>query len=150
MLNLVESVVIVVLLLVFFMGFKSGMIIGFNLVIIVLGSLLILNLTGGTLQRVSLGSFILAMGMLVDNAIVVLDGILIDLQRGKPRKEALTSIGKKTAMPLLGATLIAILAFSLSIFLLIRLVIMLETFYCVGCFSFIELGVGTCLCANSG
>ena len=86
MLNLVESVVIVVLLLVFFMGFKSGMIIGFNLVIIVLGSLLILNLTGGTLQRVSLGSFILAMGMLVDNAIVVLDGILIDLQRGKPRK----------------------------------------------------------------
>jgi multidrug efflux pump subunit AcrB len=111
MLNLVESVVIVVLLLVFFMGFKSGMIIGFNLVIIVLGSLLILNLTGGTLQRVSLGSFILAMGMLVDNAIVVLDGILIDLQRGKPRKEALTSIGKKTAMPLLGATLIAILAF---------------------------------------
>lgn len=111
MLNLVESVVIVILLLVFFMGFKSGMIIGFNLVIIVLGSLLILNLTGGTLQRVSLGSFILAMGMLVDNAIVVLDGILIDLQRGKPRKEALTSIGKKTAMPLLGATLIAILAF---------------------------------------
>lgn len=111
MLNLVESVVIVILLLIFFMGFKSGMIIGFNLVIIVLGSLLILNLTGGTLQRVSLGSFILAMGMLVDNAIVVLDGILIDLQRGKPRKEALTSIGKKTAMPLLGATLIAILAF---------------------------------------
>lgn len=111
MFNLVESVLIVVLLLIFFMGFRSGMIIGFNIVVIVLGSLLILNLTGGTLQRVSLGAFILAMGMLVDNAIVVLDGILIDLQRGKPRKEALTNIGKKTAMPLLGATLIAILAF---------------------------------------
>ena len=111
MINLVESVVIVVLLLIFFMGFRSGMIIGFNLVVIVLGSLLILNLTGGTLQRVSLGAFILAMGMLVDNAIVILDGILIDMQRGMSRKEALTSIGKKTAMPLLGATLIAILAF---------------------------------------
>ena len=111
MVNLVESVLIVVLLLIIFMGFRSGMIIGINLVIIVLGTLLILNLTGGTLQRVSLGAFILAMGMLVDNAIVILDGILIDMQRGMSRKEALTSIGKKTAMPLLGATLIAILAF---------------------------------------
>jgi len=111
MVNLTESVIIVVLLLIFFMGFRSGMIIGLNLVIIVLGSLLILNLTGGTLQRVSLGSFILAMGMLVDNAIVILDGILIDMQRGMTRKEALTAIGRKTAMPLLGATLIAILAF---------------------------------------
>ena len=49
--------------------------------------------------------------MLVDNAIVILDGILIDMQRGMTRKEALTAIGRKTAMPLLGATLIAILAF---------------------------------------
>jgi multidrug efflux pump subunit AcrB len=51
------------------------------------------------------------MGMLVDNAIVIVDGILVDLKQGKPRLEALTSIGEKTAMPLLGATLIAILAF---------------------------------------
>ena len=63
------------------------------------------------MQRVSLAAFILAMGMLVDNAIVIIDGILIDLKRGKPRMEAMTSIGKRTAMPLLGATLIAILAF---------------------------------------
>jgi multidrug efflux pump subunit AcrB len=111
MINLVESVIIVVLLLIFFMGFRSGVIIGLNLVVIVIGSLLILNMAGGTLQRVSLGSFILAMGMLVDNAIVILDGILIDMQRGVPKKKALTLIGKKTAMPLLGATLIAILAF---------------------------------------
>lgn len=111
MFNLAESVLIVVLLLVVFMGLRSGLIIGFNLVIIIIGSLLILNLTGGALQRVSLGSFVLAMGMLVDNAIVVLDGILIDLQKGMSRKEALTNTGKKTAMPLLGATLIAILAF---------------------------------------
>ncbi len=109
--NLVESVVIVVLLLIFFMGFRSGLIIGFNLVIIVLGSILILNLAGGTLQRVSLAAFILAMGMLVDNAIVIIDGILVDMQRGMSRRQALTGIGKRTAMPLLGATLIAILAF---------------------------------------
>lgn len=114
--NLIESVVIVVLILMFTMGLRSGIIIGINLVVIVLGSLLILNITGGTMQRVSLMAFILAMGMLVDNAIVIVDGILVDLQHGIPRRKALTNIGKKTALPLLGATLIAILAF-LPIFL---------------------------------
>lgn len=111
LINLVESVAIVVLLLVFFMGWRSGYIIGSSLVVIVFGSFLILKGFDGTLQRVSLASFILAMGMLVDNAIVIVDGILVDIKKGKPRMEALTSIGQKTAMPLLGATLIAILAF---------------------------------------
>ena len=111
LLNLLESVIIVVVVLIFFMGFKSGVILGMSLVVIVFGSFLVLNGFDGTLQRVSLGAFILAMGMLVDNAIVIVDGILVDLKSGKPRLEALTSIGKKTAMPLLGATLIAILAF---------------------------------------
>ncbi|MDR2843355.1 MAG: efflux RND transporter permease subunit, partial [Candidatus Symbiothrix sp.] len=109
--NLIASIAIVVLVLIFAMGLRSGIIIGFNLLIIVLGSIFILNITGGTLQRVSLAAFILAMGMLVDNAIVIMDGILIDMQRKVPKREALISIGKKTAMPLLGATLIAILAF---------------------------------------
>lgn len=109
--NLLESVVIVVLLLIFFMGWRSGYIIGTSLVVIVFGSFLVLQGFDGTLQRVSLASFILAMGMLVDNAIVIVDGILVDIKQGKPREEALTSIGQKTAMPLLGATLIAILAF---------------------------------------
>lgn len=111
MVNLLESVIIVVLVLIFSMGFKSGVIIGISLVTIVFGSLLVLSSMDGTLQRVSLAAFILAMGMLVDNAIVIVDGILIDLQNGRPRHEALTAIGRKTAMPLLGATLIAILAF---------------------------------------
>lgn len=114
--NLIESVLIVVLLLMFTMGFRSGVILGISLIVTVFGSLMILNMADGTLQRVSLASFVLAMGMLVDNAIVILDGIQVDLQRGVPRKDSLTAIGRKTAMPLLGATLIAILAF-LPIFL---------------------------------
>jgi len=116
MINLVESVFIVVVILIFFMGLKSGLIIGYSLVVIVFGSLLVLKGFDGTLQRVSLASFILAMGMLVDNAIVIVDGILVDSKKGLSRLETLTSIGQKTAMPLLGATLIAILAF-LPIFL---------------------------------
>ena len=109
--NLIESIIIVIVVLIFTMGFKSGVIIGFSLLTIVLGSLLVLKNYDGTLQRVSLGAFIIAMGMLVDNAIVIVDGILIDLHNGVPKREALVNIGKKTSMPLLGATLIAILAF---------------------------------------
>ena len=114
--NLVESVFIVIAVLMITMGFKSGLIIGYSLVITVLGSFFFLQSMDGTLQRVSLGTFILAMGMLVDNAIVIIDGILVDLKAGKPRMEAMTAIGRQTAMPLLGATLIAIIAF-LPIFL---------------------------------
>ncbi|MCK9235984.1 MAG: efflux RND transporter permease subunit [Bacteroidales bacterium] len=114
--NLIESVLIVVLILMLTMGWRSGLIIGINLIVIVLGSLLILYMTDGTMQRVSLGAFILAMGMLVDDAIVIVDGILVDLQRGLPSQKALTNIGRQTAMPLLGATFISILAF-LPIFL---------------------------------
>ncbi len=109
--NLIESVIIVVLILMITMGFKSGLIIGISLVVTVFGSFLFLRYADGTLQRVSLGTFILAMGMLVDNAIVIIDGILVDLKAGKSRMEALTAIGRQTAMPLLGATLIAIIAF---------------------------------------
>lgn len=109
--NLVESVIIVVAILMLTMGFKSGVIIGISLIITVIGSVLLLGMADGSMQRVSLATFILAMGMLVDNAIVIIDGILVDLKRGKPRMEAMTDIGKKTAIPLLGATLIAILAF---------------------------------------
>lgn len=109
--NLLESVLIVVAILMLTMGFRSGMIIGISLATIVIGTFLLLGMADGSMQRVSLASFILAMGMLVDNAIVIVDGILVDLKLGKPRREALTSIGRRTAVPLLGATLIAILAF---------------------------------------
>lgn len=81
--NLIESVIIVVLILMIAMGFKSGLIIGISLVITVFGSFLFLYSAGGTMQRVSLAAFVLAMGMLVDNAIVIIDGILVDLKAGK-------------------------------------------------------------------
>ena len=116
LLNLIGSLLLVIVLLMITMNFRSGIILGITLVVTVLGTVLFLDMTDGALQRVSLGSFILAMGMLVDNAIVIVDGILVGRQKGLSRWEALTSIGQKTAIPLLGATLIAILAF-LPIFL---------------------------------
>ena len=105
--NLLESVAIVILVLVFSMGLRSGLIIGFGLILTVAVSFPILQLCGTTLQRISLGAFIVAMGMLVDNAVVIMDGILVDRQRGLGPRTYLFRIGRNTALPLLGATVIA-------------------------------------------
>ena len=109
--NLILSVIIVIAVLMFTMGWRTGAVIGLGLIITVLGSVMILGIMNGTLQRVSLGAFIIVMGMLVDNAIVVADGILVAYKRGFKRPELLTHTANKTAWPLLGATIIAILAF---------------------------------------
>lgn len=111
MLNLTESVLIVIIVLMFTMGVRSGLIIGSGLLLTIVATFPVLYMSDGSLQRVSLGAFIVAMGMLVDNAIVVLDGISMDLKRNVPRKIALTQSAKKTALPLLGATVIAAAAF---------------------------------------
>ena len=107
MINLLESVLIVVIVLIFSMGWRSGMIIGMGLVLTIAVSFPILLSMGSTLQRISLGAFIIAMGMLVDNSNVIMDGILVDKKRGLPRPQYLYNICNHTALPLLGATVIA-------------------------------------------
>ena len=64
------------------------------------------------LHRISLGALIIALGMLVDNAIVVVEGILVGLKKGKTKLQAAVDIVKQTQWPLLGATVIAITAFA--------------------------------------
>lgn len=111
MINLIESVLIVVVVLLLTMGLRTGLIIGSGLIFAILGTFIVMLGMDIILQRISLAAIIVAMGMLVDNSIVVADGILIDLKRGIPKKEALFRTAKKTAKPLLGATVVAILAF---------------------------------------
>lgn len=109
--NLVVSVAVVIGVLLLSMGVKSGLIIGSGLVLSILGTLIIMLLIKIDLQRVSLGSFIIAMGMLVDNSIVVVDGVLNSLESKKGKYESLVEPTRKTAVPLLGATFIASIAF---------------------------------------
>ncbi|HKM94628.1 MAG TPA: efflux RND transporter permease subunit [Prolixibacteraceae bacterium] len=109
--NLVASVIIVIVSLMLTMGLRGGIIIGSGLLLTILGTFPFLLVADGSLQRISLGAFIVAMGMLVDNSIVVVDGIAVSMQQGTKRKKALIGPTKRTAMPLLGATLIAIVAF---------------------------------------
>ncbi|MEN4832550.1 efflux RND transporter permease subunit [Pantoea vagans] len=111
-LNFLMALAIVVGTLLLFMGLRSGMVIAASLALNVLGTLLIMYLFKLELQRVSLGALIISLSMLVDNAIVVVEGVKIDHQRGHPLQQAISRMVRRTALPLLGATVIAILAFA--------------------------------------
>lgn len=110
-LNLIISVITVVAVLLFFIGLKNGVLIGSGLFFSIFGTLIYMYASGIALQRMSLAAIIIAMGMLVDNAIVVYDAALVGMQRGLRKRVAILNAVSATAMPLLGATLIAILTF---------------------------------------
>ena len=112
LINLAESVAIVILVLLLFMGLRSGLLMGAVLLLTILGTFIVMNVLDIQLQIISLGALIIALGMLVDNAIVVTEGILIGIQRGQTRFEAAGQVVKQTQWPLLGATVIAIMAFA--------------------------------------
>jgi multidrug efflux pump subunit AcrB len=110
--NLIEAVVIVVVVLLIFMGLRSGLIIGAVLLITIMGTFVFMDMGGVTLQRISLGALIIALGMLVDNAIVVTDGMRIKMEQGKDALSAAREVVGQTAVPLLGATVVAVTAFA--------------------------------------
>lgn len=112
LINLLESIAIVIAVLLLFMGLRSGLLMGLILLLTILGTFIVMKVLGIELQLISLGALIIALGMLVDNAIVVTEGILIGLRRGKTRLEAAKQIVSQTQWPLLGATIIAIIAFA--------------------------------------
>lgn len=112
MLSLVESIVIVLALLAVTMGMRAGIIVGISgLVFPILGTFIIMAIMGIDLHRISLGALIIAMGMMVDNAIVVTDGIMVRIAQGMDRKQAAIEAANGPAWPLLGATVVACMAF---------------------------------------
>ena len=110
--NLAEAIVIVILVLCISMGTSSGLLMGAVLLLTILGTFIFMDMMGISLQLISLGALILALGMLVDNAIVVTEGILVFSKKGERRRDAAIQTIKQTAWPLLGATIVAILAFA--------------------------------------
>jgi len=111
LINFAEAVGIVLVVLTIFMGWRISVVIGFALIFTILGSLVLMAMFGIDLQRMSLGALVVALGMMVDNAIVVADGYLVRAQRGMDREEAAIKAAKLPAWPLLGATVIAVMAF---------------------------------------
>ena len=110
--NLAQAVGIVILVLLIFMGVRSGMIIGSILLITITGTFIMMDAMSVTLERISLGALVIALGMLVDNAIVVTDGMRMKMSQGEEALSAAREVVGRTGVPLLFATFIAILAFA--------------------------------------
>lgn len=109
--NLYEAIIIVTLVVMIAMGWRSGLLITSSLLIVMLGTICVLKPMGFVLQRVTLGAFIIALGILVDDAVVVGDLILVRMQRGMDRAEACVEGARRAAHQLLGATIVGALAF---------------------------------------
>lgn len=112
LINLFISVLIVVVVLALFMGWRAAVVVGSTLLLTVVGTLFFMAIFAIEMERISLGALIIAMGMLVDNAIVVAEGMQIAMQRGKSSRDAADEVASKTQIPLLGATVIGIMAFA--------------------------------------
>ena len=107
-----QAVAIVLIVLLLFMGLRTGVVIGAVLLITVAGTLFLMDIFAIELQRISLGALVIALGMLVDNAIVVAEGMLVRMESGMKAVDAAGEVVGKTIWPLLGGTVIGILAFS--------------------------------------
>ena len=112
LINLLEAIGIVIVVLLLFMGLRSGLIIGFVLVLTICGTFIFMGPAGVALERISLGALIIALGMLVDNAIVIIDGMLVRINGGMDAEDAAREVTGQTSTPLLGATAVAIIAFA--------------------------------------
>ena len=110
--NVLVALVIVVGILMVFMGLRSGVLMGGILLVTVAGTLFGMYLFGLDMQRISLGALIIALGMLVDNAIVVVEGTLVRVHRGESAASASIAVVNQTKWPLLGGTIVGLLAFS--------------------------------------
>ena len=109
--NLAEAILIVLVVLTFAMGLRMGIIIGTALVLTILGTFIFMSLLGIDLQRMSLGALVIALGMMVDNSIVVADGYVVRVQQGMDRAKAAIESAALPSIPLLGATVVAVMAF---------------------------------------
>ena len=110
--NLLMSIATVIAALCVFMGWRAGTVVGSILLLTVMGTLMVMAIANIELQRISLGALMIAMGMLVDNAIVVVEGMVIGVQRGLTARASAEAAVSRTQFPLLGATVIGILAFA--------------------------------------
>ncbi|MEM7003386.1 MAG: efflux RND transporter permease subunit, partial [Pseudomonadota bacterium] len=110
--NVLAALVIVFLTLLVFMGFRSGVIMGLTVVLTMAATLLCMWIGDIPMHRISLGALIISLGMLVDNGVVITDGILVGLKAGRERMAVINDVARKNFRPLLGGTLVGIIAFA--------------------------------------
>ncbi len=107
-----ETVVIVMAVVMLFLGWRTGLIVGAIVPLTILGALIAMRALGVELQTVSIAAIILALGLLVDNGIVIAEDIERRLAAGEDRRQACIEAGRTLAVPLLSSSLVIVLAFS--------------------------------------
>lgn len=109
--NVYQTLAIVLAVVMIFLGLRTGLIVGFFVPLTMLLGVIVMNLFGVELQRMSIAATIIALGMLVDNGIVVAEDIRVRLERGAARMRAAAESGRTLAIPLLTSSLTTIFAF---------------------------------------
>jgi len=110
--NLYQTIGVVLLVVILFLGLRTGLIVGAIVPLTMLLAIIIMRFGEIELQRVSIASLIIALGMLVDNGIVVAEDIKRRIEAGADRSQACITAGKELAIPLLTSSVTTILAFS--------------------------------------
>ena len=110
--SIISGVILVVIILLFFLGFRNAGFVGMAIPLSMLMGILILNITGTTMNIVVLFSLILALGLLVDNAIVVVENIFRYMQNGYSRYEAAKFGAGEVAVPIIASTATTLAAFA--------------------------------------
>ncbi|MEM6808220.1 MAG: efflux RND transporter permease subunit [Pseudomonadota bacterium] len=110
--NVVAALVIVFVTLLVFMGYRSGFIMGLTVLLTMAATLLLMWLGGVPMHRISLGALIISLGMLVDNGVVITDGILVGVNKGRDKLEVAREVARKNMRPLVGGTLVGVIAFA--------------------------------------
>lgn len=110
--NVIAALVIVITSLLIFMGWHSAMVMAFILLVTVAATLATMQITGIPLHRISLGALIIALGMMVDNAVVITEAILVGVQQGKKKLDIAKEIVSQTKWPLLAGTMVGVIAFA--------------------------------------
>ncbi|WP_272701183.1 efflux RND transporter permease subunit [Desulfovibrio sp. Fe33] len=109
--NLIESFAFVVVIILLFAGLRTGVIAGSLVPMAMLGCIALMPYLDVGLQRVSIASLIISLGILVDNGVVVSEAILVRLASGEDRLKATTGAVSELWMPLLAASLTTVFAF---------------------------------------
>jgi len=109
--NLVQSIVIVLLVMLIFLGLRTGLIVASLIPLVTIMTLMLMGLIDMGLNQVTLAALIMALGMMVDNAIVVSESIMVKMEKGMPVKEAAISSCTELIIPLLISTLTTSVAF---------------------------------------
>ncbi len=109
--SIISGVILVVLVLLFFLGLRNAMFVGIAIPLSMLMGFMILQFMGATLNMMVLFSLILALGMLVDNGIVVVENIYRLMQEGYPPIKAAREGVGEVAMPIIASTATTLAAF---------------------------------------